>query len=133
MGCNVSPYRGGVLKYKETVTASATIAKGTTETLYTNTEACIMKILIPSNATLNQKIWLNGSQLAILNNGVVNKSGLTFRPELLAEEVAGASNTSVDYRSLTLLLERDDVFTISNETWAQDITLEFTMYKYTWN
>lgn len=92
-----------------------------------------MKILIPSNATLNQKIWLNGSQLAILDNGVVNKSGLTFRPELLAEEVAGASNTSVDYRSLTLLLERGDVFTISNETWAQDITLEFTMYKYTWN
>ena len=110
MGCNVSPYRGGVLKYKETVTATVdSITTGETKTFFTASKNCIVKVKSLTSAS-NCQLYINDTVAASLQ-GVGGDpkffTNLADREELFFSRARAGSN-NVEYEFLLLLLKPGD-------------------------
>jgi hypothetical protein len=112
MGCNVSPYRGGVLKYKDTVTATVdSITAGETKTFFTASDYCIVKVVCLSdvsncnfrinntNAGTFGKIFMESKQSRELSNRQEFLSGATYSAQ---------DSYNVYYGNVLLLLKPGD-------------------------
>jgi hypothetical protein len=130
MGCNVSPYRGGVLKYKETVTATIdSITFGETKTFFTASKNCIVKIKPPTES-INGYFYINDTNAASLSGNTF--SDLVDREELFFSQAdrAGGSGYKVYYNSLLLLLKPGDKLQLrANNSFTN---VQYQIYIYEW-
>lgn len=109
MGCNVSPYRGGVLKYKETVTATVdSITAGETKTFFTASDYCIVKVVPPTTGANGCNFQINNTNAGSLASQSImeskNSRELSNRQEFLSGATYNASDSYYAFYGNVLLL-----------------------------
>lgn len=133
MGCNVSPYRGGVLKYKETKTVNVTYTDTTTaHDLFTAQKPCIIKVL--GSATTNncfQSLTVNSEQVAASGSYALPCLDVTSAHKKVLSSV-GVSSQKGGANGVLLLLETGDALKTKNTyiPAEQSISATFTILVY---
>lgn len=134
MGCNVSPYRGGVLKYKETVTGTiASMAKDDIESIFVPSRNCIVKVCGPICGAVVSYInlYINGTYAANTDSDKNNYyTNLGDVPEILTSS-ANPSQNANRYRELLLILKPNDMVQFKL-TYGTLTNVGYKIYVYEW-
>ena len=137
MGCNVSPYRGGVLKYKETRTETVDSISGIeTKTFFTASKNCIVKVKPLTNVGYAGALYINDTRAAELtsrNTSAPNVFGSLVDREELFFSPAIAGMAEVYYQSLLLLLKPGDKLQLHYADDTSTFTnVQYKIYVYEW-
>ena len=131
MGCKVSNFSGGGLKYKETSTKTISrISSGTTEDLYTASRPCFTKIRVKSSTydlKANGNLYINGAQAAgfALRNRFTN---LVERQEIFTPIASDQSESKACFADLVVLLDTGGKLQFRASSELTNIVFEIFVY-----
>ena len=127
MGCNVSPYRGGVPRLVETRALSTNIAAANTlYDFFVADDRCIVNITEISGAT-------TGVDRYVLNDGTIDDyfatSNSSIFNDFVVPKAQGRLIANVSDRAILLLLEKGERIRIGNASKAHTHTATAYIYK----
>lgn len=133
MGCNVSPYRGGVLKYKETVDKTVNVIQNDYTTLYDVYIAdrpCVIKVNT-GGGNINVNLWVNSEMCGTISAANSTLTTVASSKYLIATATNSNSNAA---GSMTFLLDVGETLQCSCNSGAgqTDPHIVFKIHVYEW-